>query len=146
MSSATVAEMEQRDVENRATGTRRILVAEDNAGMRHLLVRAMRAGGHDVVQAQNGLELMHWVDLLTQWRQTERLFDLVITDLRMPMFSGQECIEQLYSCGDPTPVILITAFGDEQVHRAALEAGARAVLDKPIDLGHLRALVAQLLA
>lgn len=143
MTSATAAELEQPQVVNKATGVRRILVAEDNDGMRHLLARAMRASGHDVVQARNGLELMHWIDLMTQWRQTERLFDLVITDLRMPMYSGQECLDQLHLSGDATPVILITAFGDEKVHKEALASGACAVLDKPLDLGQLRFLVAQ---
>jgi len=119
----------------------RTLVAEDNEDLLQLLTRALQRDGHEVVQARNGFELMHWVDLMTEWRLTVPLFDLIVTDLRMPMFSGQDCLDRLDSCNDRTPVILISAFADWQVRRDAFAKGARAVLDKPLDMRTLRAAV-----
>lgn len=129
-----------------ATACRRILVAEDNLGMLRLLSRALRQQGHDVVTAHDGRELMHWIYLLTHWGDRVPLFDLVVTDLRMPTYSGQDCLDHLRHVGNPTPVVLITAFGDEDVHEKALAAGARAVLDKPLHLDHLCTVVERILA
>jgi CheY-like chemotaxis protein len=128
-----------------ATATHHILVAEDNPGMLRLLARALRRDGHDVVVASNGLELMHWVEVIANWTDPVPLFDLIVTDLRMPVYSGQDCLDRLHFVGKTTPVILITAFGDEQVHRDALAKGARAVVDKPLHLEDLCTLVARTL-
>ena len=119
----------------------RTLVAEDNEDMLQLLSRALQRDGHEVVQARNGFELMHWVDLITEWSQSAPLFDLIVTDLRMPMFSGQDCLERLDACNHRTPVILISAFADWQVRKEAFAKGACAVLDKPLDMRALRAAV-----
>jgi CheY-like chemotaxis protein len=128
-----------------AAATHRILVAEDNPGMLHLLDRVLRRDGHEVVLASNGDELMLWLSVITNWRDPVPLFDLIVTDLRMPGYTGLDCIDYLYSTGKTTPVILITAFGDPQVHRDALAKGARAVLDKPLHLDDLCAIVARTL-
>ncbi len=128
-----------------ATATHRILVAEDNPGMLRLLSRALRRDGYEVVLARDGLELMHWVNLIAGWTDPVPLFDLIITDLRMPEYSGQDCLDQLHFVGKATPVIMITAFGDEQVHRAALSKGAKAVVDKPLQLDDLCDLVGRTL-
>jgi CheY-like chemotaxis protein len=128
-----------------AAATHRILVAEDNLGMLHLLDRVLRRDGHEVVLAQSGDELMLWLSVLTNWCDPVPLFDLIVTDLRMPGYSGLDCLDYLYNTGKPVPVILITAFGDPQVHRDALQKGARAVLDKPLHLDDLCAIVARTL-
>ncbi|HEX5052533.1 MAG TPA: response regulator [Planctomycetota bacterium] len=119
----------------------RILVAEDNRDMLNLLTRALRRGGHDVVQAHDGFELMRWIESMMDWRQPIPLFDLVVTDLRMPMFSGMECLTKLHDAGDRTPVIVISAFADSRVRRQALAMGVAAVLDKPLEMEALRAAV-----
>lgn len=119
----------------------RVLVAEDNSNMLRLITRAMRQRGYDVLPAHSGLELMHWIRMLAEWREPVPLFDMIVTDLRMPVFSGQDCLERLQRLGKNVPVILITAFGDPQVHRDAKAAGARAVMDKPLDLGELCSVV-----
>ena len=126
--------------------TPRVLVAEDNPAMLELAARRLRADGHEVIEASDGLELMYWADVILQRPGPVPPLDLIVTDLRMPVFSGQECLEYLRSRGDRTPVILLTAFGDERVYAAAYAAGVREVLDKPLDFGRLSAAVAQALA
>lgn len=127
------------------SGTRRILVAEDNPGMLRLLTRALRQDGHDVVQARDGLELMFWVRRMHPSRADDPGFDLVVTDLRMPHFTGQQCLELLRGLGNRTPVIVITAFGDPEAHATAIAHGATAVVDKPLRLDDLCERIGQLL-
>jgi DNA-binding NtrC family response regulator len=62
---------------------------------------------------------------------SEKRFDLVITDLRMPMFSGRGVLA-LTSALPELPVIIITAFGGPDVEAQALHLGAFAFLEKPV--------------
>jgi FixJ family two-component response regulator len=57
----------------------------------------------------------------------------VIADIQMPGMSGADLQAQLIAEGNPTPIIFMTAFGDEQTRARVLEAGALAYLKKPID-------------
>lgn len=130
---------------HKVTPVRRVLVAEDNQEMLSLLTRFLRRDGYDVIQARNGLELMHWIEVMVRSSPGTPPIDLIVTDLRMPMYSGQDCLEELRATGNATPCILITAFGDEEVHRAAYAGGATAVFNKPLVFGGLRAAVARAL-
>ena len=125
--------------------TKNILVAEDNDPMRGLIARSLRQHGYRVVEVRNGFELMHWVELIRRWNPITPIIDLIVTDNRMPMFTGLECLEQLQIAQVATPVILITAFGDRQLHHEALQQGARQVLDKPVAMPALCAAVDRLL-
>lgn len=138
MSTTTVRAIESLIPPHPPVARPRILVAEDNESMLSLIARHLRVDGYDVIEVRNGLELMQWVDLLTARDGPEPRIDLIVTDLRMPICSGQECLDRLKSVGDGTPVIMITAFGDEQVHERAYASGARAVFDKPLNFLHLR--------
>jgi len=113
--------------------------------MLQLLARRLRADGHEVIEVADGLEFMYWADVLLQWPRGETALDLIVTDLHMPVFSGQECLEYLRSRGNRTPVILLTAFGDERVYAAAHASGVCEVLDKPLDFTVLRAAMARAL-
>ncbi len=117
--------------------THRILVAEDNEAMLRLITRHLQAERHEVLQAHDGRELMHWIDQAARHSGRSPLFDLIVADHRMPGPSGLQCLVCLRTRGAATPVILITAFGDPHLHAAALAFGARAVLDKPLDLRQL---------
>jgi len=125
--------------------TGRILVAEDNDGMLRLLTRHLRAEGHEVIGARNGLELMHWIDEMATTADPGLVVDLIVTDLRMPAYTGQQCLDELRHRGLGTPVIMITAFGDKAVRDAALASGARAVFDKPLEFDDLLTAVRVLL-
>jgi DNA-binding response OmpR family regulator len=126
--------------------SRRILVAEDDYEMCILLVDALRADGYDVIEAEDGRQLMDCIDALRGRVVRGRFFDvdLIISDIRMPGMSGLEMLAQLRSMDRQTPVILITAFGDEATHAKAYRLGAGAVFDKPFDIDGFRAFVRQL--
>jgi CheY-like chemotaxis protein len=128
--------------------TGRILLAEDDREMRCLLAWKLKEDGYDVVEAENGIELLQKLEpsfLYAPGEVPRRDFDLVISDLRMPCFSAFAVLGP-YRKHDPvTPVILITAFGDEETHDEARALGVSAVIDKPFDVDQLRAEVRKLL-
>ena len=121
----------------------RILVAEDDGEMRGLITEVLHAHRYQVVEAKNGMQLL---DELTRSLEDEDAaqFDLVISDIRMPGITGLEVLEGLRKEPGFPPMILITAFGDEETHEAALKFGAAAMLDKPFPLEVLLAAVRRL--
>ncbi len=63
---------------------------------------------------------------------------LILSDINMPGMSGLELLPKAKALRPDVPVIMITAYGDENTRRKALEGGAEALLTKPIDFGALR--------
>jgi CheY-like chemotaxis protein len=115
----------------------RVLLAEDDEEMRSMLAEALRREGYAVVEARNGDELLARVRSSVLSTDDGAPVDLVVSDIRMPGCSGLEVLEKLRDEDWAVPVILITAFGDEETHRKARSLGATLVLDKPFDVGDL---------
>src|SRR5271167_3783050 len=63
---------------------------------------------------------------------------LILSDVNMPGMSGIELLPRARQARPDVPVIMITAYGDAETRRKALEAGAETLLSKPIDFGALR--------
>ena len=63
---------------------------------------------------------------------------LILSDINMPGMSGLELLPKAKEVRPDIPVIMITAYGDAETKRKALERGADALLTKPIDFGTLR--------
>ncbi len=63
---------------------------------------------------------------------------LILSDINMPGMSGLELLPQAKALRPDVPVIMITAYGDVETKRKALESGAEALLTKPIDFEALR--------
>jgi len=123
---------------------RRILVAEDDPQMLRLVADTLRAG-YEVVEAHSGSDLVeHLSDCLLQTQRRER-FDLVISDHRMPGFTGLEVVEGLLAVDSAPPFVMITAFGGAEFAEEAWRAGARAVLDKPFQTRGLLDVVVELI-
>ena len=122
----------------------RVLVAEDDREMRRLVVEALTDDGYDIAEVCDGVELLAQVGssvLFGGFGSTREPPDLIVTDVRMPGLTGLTVLEGLRRAGGDVPVVVITAFGDEETHRVALENGAVAVFDKPFDLDDLRTIV-----
>jgi DNA-binding NtrC family response regulator len=117
-----------------------VLVAEDDADMRRLVVQALHDEGFHVLVASSGWELLEHIGTRMHARQGQPL-DLIITDVRMGGVTGLEILAGLRESDWSTPVILMTAFGDAELHAEAARLGALAVLDKPFELDALRRLV-----
>jgi len=63
---------------------------------------------------------------------------LILSDINMPGMSGLDLLPKAKALRPDVPVIMITAYGDAETKRKALENGAEALLTKPIDFGMLR--------
>ena len=63
---------------------------------------------------------------------------LILSDINMPGMSGLELLPKAKAMRPDVPIIMITAYGDAETKRQALESGAEALLTKPIDFGMLR--------
>jgi CheY-like chemotaxis protein len=63
---------------------------------------------------------------------------LILSDINMPGMSGLELLPKAKAMRPDVPIIMITAYGDAETKRRALENGAEALLTKPIDFGTLR--------
>lgn len=121
----------------------RLLLAEDDFELRELMAHVLRANGHEVVEAQNGEEL--WSLLHADLVNGGENFALVVSDVRMPGLTAFDVLSRLQQWLRDTPVILITAFGDQTTHVRALRLGACRVLDKPFDCDDLCAAVLEAL-
>jgi CheY-like chemotaxis protein len=68
----------------------------------------------------------------------DRSLILILSDINMPGMSGLELLPKAKAMRPDVPIIMITAYGDAETKRKALESGAEALLTKPIDFGSLR--------
>ena len=80
---------------------------------------------------------------LARWRFTVSLATgvsiiLLLSDINMPGMSGLELLPKAKAARPDVPIIMITAYGDAETKRKALENGAEALFTKPIDFGALR--------
>ena len=115
-----------------------ILLIEDDASIAGGLKKELQAEGYEVAVAARG------DDGLT--RAKEQLFDVVITDLKMPGLSGLELVGQLHSAKPKLPIIVMTAFGTTETAIEATKLGAYDYLLKPFDMAELLDLVAKAVA
>jgi DNA-binding response OmpR family regulator len=121
----------------------KILIAEDDAEMRTLLTLFLEKAGYGVLSCSNGTDLVRHICTLFSPIGREEIA-LVITDIRMPGFTGLEILRELHGYMGFPPIILITAFGDETIHAQAKRYGATAIFDKPFDIDHLLAKVQEI--
>jgi DNA-binding NtrC family response regulator len=112
--------------------------------MRRLLVSTLRREHCHVIEARTGAQLSEHILAAGLGTNAEAEVDLIISDVRMPGRSGLDVLTALRRTDHRTPVILITAFGDAEIHAEAHRLGVLAVFNKPFDLDDLRTLVVSL--
>jgi two-component system, OmpR family, alkaline phosphatase synthesis response regulator PhoP len=105
----------------------KILIAEDDDDIRELIEITLTYYGFDVLSVADGVAAV-------ETAQTER-FDLILLDVRMPFMTGYEACAQLKAnpatCA--TPVIFLSAKGQEEEISAGLRAGAERFILKPFE-------------
>ena len=136
-----------RGMEQEGTGAvrrPRVLVAEDDDEMRRIVAEALRRDGCEVVEVANGARLL--VEVSKQFAQggASARFDVIVTDIRMPLLQGLAVVEGLRNARCFVPVVVMTAFGDERTRDKARALGAL-LIDKPFRVEELRATVQRLL-
>ena len=108
-----------------------VLIIDDDAAMLRALNRVLRGEGAMVTNASRADEAMaHLAE------KSER-FDLIITDLRMPVVDGRAILGAVTVAVPQVPVIIVTAFGSPELKSECLRDGATDFLEKPLDTGEL---------
>ena len=115
----------------------RILVADDDASLRTLVVKTLAGEGHDIVAVSDGLEAAE------QLRASS--FDLVVSDLDMPGLDGMGLTAKVLSSGAARRILLMSAHSDELERAQGFPPDRVATLHKPFKLEALRARVRDLL-
>src|SRR5207302_4283291 len=100
----------------RMTGPAKILLIEDDPGIRDTLRRVLVDEGHEVAVEPRGDEGLA--------RAVNERFSLVLSDLKLPGLSGLDLVRQLHAAQPRLPIILITAFGTTQTAIEAMKFGA----------------------
>ena len=130
-------ELHRLVAKDKALGTKRVLLAEDNAVNRQLVIGILERRGHAVTVAHNGKEA---VDALEEQR-----FDLVLMDVQMPVMGGLEATrlirEREAAAGGRVPIVALTARAMKGDREMCLAAGMDDYLTKPIDRRDLLRLV-----
>jgi CheY-like chemotaxis protein len=113
-----------------------ILVVEDQDDARSFLVQYLVLEGYRVEEAENGREATEAV--------RRRSPDLILMDLNMPEMDGFSAAEQINRYKDlfgEIPIIAMTAYDTHGMKEAALRAGCRAYMRKPLDIQHLNEVI-----
>ena len=114
-----------------------ILVVDDEPDVELLFRQQFR---HDLRAGRFKMEFAQSGDMALQ-RITDAAgisIILILSDINMPGMSGLELLPKAKAMRPDVPIIMITAYGDAETKRKALENGAEALLTKPIDFGALR--------
>jgi DNA-binding response OmpR family regulator len=111
----------------------KILIIEDDDEMRALLRDVIEEEGYKIDSVNNGSEAFR--------KLVKETFDLIITDIRMPGLTGLDILPGMRKLQPEASIIVITAFGSEEIQRKAFERGANAYLEKPIHFQNLRTLI-----
>jgi two-component system, response regulator, stage 0 sporulation protein F len=114
----------------------RVLVAEDDAAMRCMLVEQLLNNGCEVYEASRGDEALGVMTRIAFHGSRAGDLQLAILDVRMPGMSGLEIVYELRQRRWSTPLLLMTAFPDPELLEEAERLGV-GVLEKPFELDHL---------
>ena len=111
----------------------RLLVVDDESGIRDIFVHLIGGLGHEVVTAARGSEALK--------RAQDGLFDVVFCDMMMPGMNGFEVLNGLRRSHENLPVVIMTGCSTAGCESEARMLGAFAFLKKPFDLGEISGLI-----
>ena len=103
-----------------------ILVADDDPGCREVIAETLVRAGHRPLTASCGLEAIDLVE-----RRAGKIHATIL-DMHMPDLTGLETLEAIFRRVDRLPAIFVTADRSRELRAKAMEAGAHALLNKPV--------------
>ena len=109
----------------------RVLIAEDNQQLRHVLVAALHTANYTIDAVENGQEAVE--------HAKQNPYDVMILDIMMPVKDGLAALKEIRATGDRTYVIMLTALSEVDDKVNGLDAGADDYLTKPFSLKELLA-------
>lgn len=115
----------------------KILIAEDDRELRQLFARVLTRDGYTVKGVSNGKEALDAIDA--------EYYDLIISDIMMPVMDGYELVNTLRDSGNTTPVLMITAKDAFDDMRRGFLSGTDDYMVKPINVNEMTLRVGALL-
>lgn len=106
-----------------------VLVVDDDSSIRWVLARALNNAQFKVISCESGQQALNII--------SEKMPQLVITDIQMSGMSGLELLESINQKWPELPVIMITAYADTDLGSRTHELGAFDYLPKPFDINHV---------
>jgi len=107
----------------------KILIAEDDRELRLLFSRVLNRYGYTVVGVSNGQEALDAMDA--------DFYDMIISDIMMPVMDGYELVRQLRDVGNTTPILMITAKDAFDDMRLGFQSGVDDYMVKPINVNEM---------
>ena len=117
-----------------------LYLADDDAELRQLVGLVLRADGYEVHESRDGTEFLEELSVYVRRGEWAGPLDLIISDDRMPGPSGLDVLERFREDSCETPMVVLTAFADDETIARAAHLGA-VVLRKPVDMRTLQATV-----
>ncbi|HET7910192.1 MAG TPA: sigma-54 dependent transcriptional regulator [Nitrospira sp.] len=111
----------------------KILVVDDEKSLREVMSIMLKRAGYDVTEASNGEQAIGQVN--------KEIYDLVITDLRMPKADGMDVLKAVKSLSPDTVVLVVTAFGTADSAVEAMKQGAYDYLTKPFQVDEVQLII-----
>jgi len=111
----------------------RILIIEDEKSMREVLRILLEEEAYEVTAASDGMEGIEYI--------RHNIFDLIITDIKMPKADGFEVLREAREISPSALVIMVTAFGTTESAIDAMKKGAYDYINKPFKIDEIRLIV-----
>lgn len=112
---------------------RSILIVDDQKGVRRLLEEVFKKDGWLVSTAVDGSEAVSMAIQLEP--------DIILMDMKMPNMNGLEASQKIIGINPGLSIVMMTAYGEMEVVRAALDSGVKKCVTKPFDIIYLREMV-----
>jgi len=113
----------------------KILIVDDQFGIRILLNEVLQKEGYDTFQAANGLQALEILN--------GHVPDLVLLDMKIPGMDGIEILKRMKVLQPDIKVIIMTAYGELDMIQEAMDLGAITHFAKPFDIDDIRKAVAK---
>lgn len=113
----------------------KLLIVDDQFGIRILLSEVFQKAGFETYQAANGIQALEIVK--------EQNPDLVLLDMKIPGMDGLEILKRMKTINKDIRVIIMTAYGELDMIQEAKELGAITHFAKPFDIDEIRDVVKQ---
>ncbi len=111
----------------------RVLVVDDEPGMRDFLEIMLRKDGYEVDTASDGAEAIDRIE--------QKMFDLAVVDIQMPIMNGIDVLQKINEKSPETTVIMITAYASHETAIDAMKLGAYDYITKPFKIDEIKLVI-----
>ncbi|GEK33245.1 response regulator [Kurthia sibirica] len=109
---------------------KKILIVDDQQGIRLLLNEVFKKEGYETYLAANGLEAIHFIENI--------MIDCMLLDMKIPGMNGIEILQHMHEMGQKMPIIMMTAYGEVALVEQAKSLGVIHYFTKPFDIFEVR--------